>query len=169
MTDDFSLVVHVADLGPETAHFTVSADGPARDRIADRLGVEAVKSLDAELDVVGGGDRVSLKGRVRAALVRQCVVSLEPMEEEIDETFEIRFERNLTDVEDDDGPIYREPLESQSIDLAEIAVQQVSLAMAPHPRKPDAKPPVPLGAADVIDGPFAALKRLVDDGSESPS
>jgi uncharacterized metal-binding protein YceD (DUF177 family) len=168
MTDEFSFIAPVAEIGLEPKFHTLRPDAAACATIAKRVGAEAVASLTGDLELAGGRDGFSVRGRLRASLVRQCVVSLEPMQEEIDEAFEMRFERDLVDDEDDDSPVYREPLDFDQIDLAELLVQQLSLMMAPHPRKPGAAPPAPLGAKDVIDGPFASLKRLVDDGSESP-
>ena len=162
----FTHLVTVDDIPARGLKVTLEAPQGVLPAIAKRLDVEGVTHLEAQIDVTRKGPLVFLEGRIQAQLQRVCVSSLENMEEEIDETFRIEFEQgaeeNLTEEEveiDADAP---EPLPDETLDLADIAVQQVSLAMTPFPRKPGAEP-VKDTAEQPSLSPFAALKDLKDD------
>ncbi len=109
------------------------------------------------------------------AIVRQeCVVSLEPFEEGLEETFVVRYlpQKALTAYEKDDevmvGEVTDEDppelLPSSGIDIGELAVEYLSLSLDPYPRKPGAdKSPIPrensLSSAPK-ENPFSVLKDL---------
>lgn len=156
-------------LGEEEAVQTLEA-GPAEcQAIARRLGLEALRSLRAELRIKrqGGGPLVRLTGRFEAALVQLCVVSLEPLEQETAEAFSQDFSLEPPSVEgdleltleDEDLP---EEVRDGTIDLGEAVVQQLAVALDPYPRRPEAEVPPGLqaGREDEAANPFAALKVL---------
>lgn len=100
------------------------------------------------------------EGVMRASLIRECVVSLEPFPVRIEEKFRVRFvpagsESDDEDPESDDELVY----EGADIDLGEALVEQLALSLDPYPRKPGAV--LPPEASDAEDSPFAALGRLV--------
>lgn len=72
----------------------------------------------------------------------------------------------VIDADADDPP---EPLDSGGIDLGELAVQELAVALDPYPRHPDAGPAVSVGEASPVPGigrpagrphPFAVLGTL---------
>lgn len=134
--------------------------------LADRLDLVAIKELKAELSLnkVHSGDMAEVSGRFFARVVQTCVVSLEPFETEVGESFRTYFIRHdsvpkSTDVEieDDRSP---EPINPDgTIDLGELTAQNLSLALDPHPRKPGAVFAPPKGDEETASppSPFAVL------------
>jgi hypothetical protein len=99
------------------------------------------------------------------------VVSLDPMESDIDEAIDLIFAPpeqipELADLVDDaakgdtETPDPPEPIENGVIDLGRLATDAQILAIDPYPRKPDAVFEAPVVAPDPEDHPFAALKAL---------
>lgn len=135
--------------------------------IAARLGIPAVHALRCNFSLrrslmrrnLGGQDGVIVaEGRMRAELVRECVVSLDPFPVRVDEKFRILFVPAGTESEDDDPDSDDEiPYDGAAIDLGEAAVEQLALTLDPYPHKPGAT--LPDAASDPDLGPFAALAR----------
>jgi uncharacterized metal-binding protein YceD (DUF177 family) len=135
----------------------------------------------ASLDVTPkGGGRFQVAGRVQARVEQSCVVSLEPVENDIDEAIDLIFappdqipelaalvdEATESDTEIPDPP---EPIENGVIDLGQVATDALFLAIDPYPRKPDAVFEAPVVAEDPEDHPFAALKALQLDAKPQGS
>jgi uncharacterized metal-binding protein YceD (DUF177 family) len=163
----FSYPVALGDLAPEGRRFGLEAGADALASIARRLAVPAVARLKGLFEVTPTAEGARLVGAIDAELVRECVISLEPMNETVNERFEIRFAHNAgaaspgSDILiDDDSP---EPLEGDSLDLGEILVQQLALGMAPYPRKPGAKPLADAFGSDAKISPFDRLKEAFAD------
>ena len=135
--------------------------------IARRLEIPAVRRLAGEISMKPTAAGVSLNGELDALFSRVCVRSLEPMDEAIRETFAIDFARDGAEAGgaedlDHEAP---EPLEGETLDIAEILVQQAALAMDPYPRRDDAEIDGP--AADPADvSPFAVLKGAIAPGRD---
>ena len=120
------------------------------------------------------------RGRVRARIGQTCVVTLDPIENEIDEEIDLIFappeqipelsdlvdEAAESDVEIPDPP---EPIVNGVIDLGRLATDALFLAIDPYPRKPDAVFEPPVEAADPEDHPFAALKALQARDQSTPA
>jgi uncharacterized metal-binding protein YceD (DUF177 family) len=149
--------------------------GPAeRARIALRLGIVALTSLEASWDLrrLSAGV-IEAQGRLRAGLTQDCVVTLDPFDSEIDEPFTVRFVP-AADLEDDGSldpeTIDEIPYEGDRIDLGEATIEQLALGLDPFPRKPDASLPEEHAGAretETDDGrarihPFAALQAKRD-------
>lgn len=158
---------------PETGlHRDIEADKATRQAIAEVGGLREILAANASLDVTPiSGGRFHIEGRVRARVGQICVVTLDPIENDIDEPIDLIFappeqipemadlveEAAESDVEIPDPP---EPIENGVIDLGRIATDALYLAVDPYPRKPDAVFEPPDVAEDPADHPFAALKAL---------
>lgn len=158
---------------PETGlHRDIEADKATREAIAEVGGLREILSANASLDVTPmSGGRFRVEGRVRARVGQTCVVTLDPIENDIDEPIDLIFappeqipemadlveEAAESDVEIPDPP---EPIENGIIDLGRVATDALYLAVDPYPRKPDAVFEPPVVAEDPEDHPFAALKAL---------
>jgi hypothetical protein len=159
----FSRTVRLDEIPPGGFDVRIEADAAARAAIAARLAIPEVKRLTGEFVLQRTADGFALRGRIDAALSRICVASLEPMDEMIAEDFDIRLAQTpLADRQDGevdldaDAP---EPLDGDALDLGEILVQQLALAMEPYPRKEGAKSLAEEhGAAGGSTSPFAALQ-----------
>jgi hypothetical protein len=128
-----------------------------------------VKSLAAEARLTPWLDGAQFGGRLRAVVTRECGVTLDPFDEVIDEPFQLRFvprgspnapadvavEDQVIDLEGDDPP---DVVDADTFDVGAALVEQLSLALDPFPRKPDAvfEPPEVPGETS----PFAALAAL---------
>lgn len=125
-----------------------------------------------------GGGIYRLTGRLTARLVQSCVVTLEPVTGEIDETVEVEFrpdERAHRPAkggeagEDDDAldvdfesETDVEPITNGRLEIGRIVFETLAGAIDPYPRKPDAA--FGWKAADdarsPAPNPFAALAKL---------
>jgi hypothetical protein len=165
---------------PDTGlHRDIEADEATRAAMAEVAGLRAVLSASASLDVTPkGGGRVHVAGRVRARIGQTCVVSLDPIENDVDEPIDLIFAPpeqipELAELVDDAAesdteiPDPPEPIENGVIDLGRVATDALFLGIDPYPRRPDAVFELPVEAADPEDHPFAALKAL-QFGAKSP-
>jgi uncharacterized metal-binding protein YceD (DUF177 family) len=172
MPDPWSVPVVVAQIPDTGLHRDLEAGPAARDAIAEVGGLREVLSASVSLDVIPkSGGRFHVAGRVRARVGQTCVVTLDPIENDIDEEIDLIFAPpeqipQLADLVDDAAesdveiPDPPEPIENGVIDLGRLATDALFLAIDPYPRKPDAVFEPPVVADDPEDHPFAALKAL---------
>jgi uncharacterized metal-binding protein YceD (DUF177 family) len=171
------IVAQIPDAG---LHREIEADLAAREAMAVLVGLREVVSAHASFDLVQKRDgKVHVEGRVRARIGQTCVVTLDPIETEIDEPIDQMFAPpeqipELADlVEDDpnsevetaDPP---EPIVNGQIDLGRLAADALFLGIDPYPRKPGAVFAPLAEAADAKDHPFAALKALKSADAATP-
>jgi uncharacterized metal-binding protein YceD (DUF177 family) len=162
----WSVPVTVGEI-PETGlHVDLTADSGTRDAVAAAVGVEAIPSLEANFDLIRiGADGVRLAGRVQATVVQSCVVTLEPLENRIDEAVELVFlpepagPADAAGLQPSEGEEPPEMLKDGRIDLGAVAVEFVFLGIDPYPRKPGAVFDAPVDD-DASSHPFAALAAL---------
>ena len=165
----------VAQLPDTGLHRDIEADLAARTSMAEVAGLREVLSASASLDVTPeSGGRIHVTGHVRARIGQNCVVTLDPIENEIDEPIDLIFappeqipqlsdlvdEAAESDTEIPDPP---EPIINGVVDLGRLATDAMFLAVDPYPRRPDAVFEPLIEAADPMDHPFAALKALQID------
>jgi uncharacterized metal-binding protein YceD (DUF177 family) len=181
--DPWSVPVTVAQI-PETGlHRDIEAGPAAREAMAELADLREVLSASASLDVTPkGGGRFHVAGRVRARVGQICVVTLDPIENDIDEEIDLIFAppeqipelSTLVDESAESGdeiPDPPEPIVNGVIDLGRLATDALFLGIDPHPRRPDAVFEPPLVTEDPEDHPFAALKALqfeVKPGPKKP-
>jgi len=104
-------------------------------------------------------------------VTRTCVVTLEPVAQEIEEGIEVEFwpAGKLPEVGDAEVEVLAipdvEPIEHGTIETGRIIFEVLSAALDPYPRKPGARfeweDQASAGDADA-GGPFAGLKGLKD-------
>ena len=143
------------------------ADEAARKVIAEALDITALDRLEADLEIRGWFDGVTIDGRWNASIEQICGVTLDPFPTALAGDFTLRAvpagsvhapdpaEEVVIDLEADDPP---DVLESDLIDLGAYVVEHLALEIDPFPRKPDAtfEPPEPT----VETSPFAVLRGL---------
>lgn len=156
-----SRTIAISQLPDAPLHVEMTANTDDCVEVAARLGVPRVDRLDGVFEIERTADGAAIRARIDAALLRDCVVSLEPFTETICEPFEIRLARGALDPEppgeievDLDAP---EPLDGDILDLGEILVEQLSLAMDPYPQKPGAKPLAEEFGGETRLSPFSGL------------
>ena len=173
--DPWSVPVIVEQIPDTGLHREIEADTATRAAMAEVAGLREVLSARASLDVTPkSGGRVHVTGHVRARIGQNCVVTLDPIENEIDEPIDLIFappeqipqlsdlvdEAAESDTEIPDPP---EPIINGVVDLGRLATDAMFLAVDPYPRRPDAVFEPLIEAADPMDHPFAALKALQID------
>jgi hypothetical protein len=162
----WSAPVRVEDV-PETGlHLDLVADEHVRAEIARLAGVDALPRLEAVFDIVRKGDAMQVTGHVSGTVGQTCVVTLEPLENRIEEQVDLVFAPVRAEVSDGGehhiGPGEAEPPEplvGGVADLGTVATEFLLLGIDPYPRKPGAVFASPVRGADA-DGPFAALAAL---------
>ena len=152
-------------------HLELVASADVRAAVARIAGLRDLPRLEASFDVTrhgSGGLRVT--GRVLATVGQTCVVTLEPLSNEIEEAINLVFSPpvHVEAIAGEGGAPERavdasaegpEPLINGRIDLGALATEFLILGLDPYPRKPGAvfEPPPDAGRED---GPFAALAEL---------
>jgi len=174
----WSVAVQVAQIPQSGLQRDIEASTAERGALAVVAGVREVLSVRASLELMPIRDgRIHVVGRVSARIGQTCVVTLDPIENAIDEPIDLIFApesqiRELAELvdgdEDDEAtPDPPEPIVGGAIDLGRVATDALLLGMDPYPRKPDAVFQPPAAPADPEEHPFAALKAL--KSTERPS
>ena len=174
-SDPWSIPIAVEQIPDTGLHRDLEANQASRNAMAEVAGLREVQSARASFDMTPlSGGRVHVAGRVQARIGQTCVVTLDPIENDIDEPIDLIFAPpeqipELADLVEDDGesevPDPPEPIENGMIDLGRLATDVLLLAIDPYPRKPDAVFEPVVIAPDPEDHPFAALKVLKPDAS----
>jgi uncharacterized metal-binding protein YceD (DUF177 family) len=128
--------------------------------------VREIPALSARFDLVRAGAGVRVTGRVQARVGQTCVVTLDPIENTIDEPVEIEFVPGAEAAEAghvveaaDAGDEPPEPLINGQVDLGALATEFLLLAIDPYPRKPGAEFASPQ-RSEPEEHPFAGLEAL---------
>jgi uncharacterized metal-binding protein YceD (DUF177 family) len=170
---EFSRPVTADRIGTNWATYDLDATEAERAALARRFGLIAIDRLvgQARLKRGRGGEVIEFQAHLEASVRQACIVSLEPVPEEIDEDFSLDFASYPDGEGPDDHDLEApEPIENGVIDLGEVLAQQLALALDPYPRAAGAEiPDVYRGdpeATDTLDdpenkpNPFAALEAL---------
>ena len=174
--DPWRVPVTVAQVPATGLHREIEASARERGAMAEVAGLREVLSAHASFDVMPkSGGRVHVTGVVRARIGQTCVVTLDPIESDIDEEIDLMFappeevrhladliEEGQDDSEDAEIPEPPEAIVDGIIDLGRLATDALFLGIDPYPRKPDAVFEPQVEELDPEDHPFAALKALQD-------
>jgi hypothetical protein len=173
--DPWSVPIVVAQIPDTGLHRDIEAGPATREAMAAIADLREIVSASASLDVTPkGGGRFQVSGRVRARVGQTCVVTLDPILNDIDEAIDLIFAPpeqipELSDLvdeaaeSDDEIPDPPEPIERGIIDLGRVATDALFLGIDPYPRRADAVFEAPVVVDDPEDHPFAALKALQVD------
>ena len=163
-----SFEVNVARLPKKGMPVTIEADEAQCVALASVHGLNAVRSLRADMDVAGwkkGG--VKVVGRVLARIEQSCIATLEPVDETVDEEFSALFlpegsrlavpqrlveGEMILDAEGEDGP---ELFSGDTIDVGALAEEFFALGINPYPRKSGAQVEPTDAGQDEYRGPLA--------------
>jgi uncharacterized metal-binding protein YceD (DUF177 family) len=149
----------------------VTATDEQKAAIAEQLKISAVEKLDAKLHAKRFRGGIQVLGRLEAIIVQPCVVSFEPVTQVIDEPIDRVFLPShdkahaapagaeiFVDVAGDDEP---DRFDGPEVDLSNLIIETLALAIDPYPRAPGAS--VDAIVKDDDDGevsPFSRLKAL---------
>ncbi len=177
--EPFSYFVKVGHVSANPVTVQLSADEKECAALAKHWEVEDVKSVSGELQIARWKrDGVRLKGKVRAEIVQACVVTLEPvdnvLEEEVNQVFlpegskliRHQFDDNGEMVLDPEGDDIPETFVGDSIDVGAVVTEFLTLSIDPYPRKPDVEFEAHIESRaddDKKPSPFAVLQNLKND------
>ena len=163
----WSVPVAVDDI-PETGlHMEIEAPATARAELAQVTGLRDLPRLSAVFDLTRKGAGVHVCGRVSARAGQTCVVTLEPVENAVEELVDLEFAPTSGPEPEAKGPRKRmvaddelpEPLVGGVVDLGALAAEFLILGIDPYPRKAGAEFAAPR-QEDASEHPFAALESL---------
>lgn len=165
---EFSRPVEATRLGAGETRRSITAEAAERAALAARFGLLALDRLDAEVRLTPlTGGLIRLSASFTADVVQSCVITLDPVPARIEETFTLLFGVVTPAREvmlDGEGEVV-EPIPDGVIDLGEVVAQQLSLALDPFPRTPEAGlPEAGEGPAPGRPSPFAALEKWRKSG-----
>ena len=168
----WSLVVAVAQIPDAGFHQELTANTAQLIELAALAGVRDIKNAHASLDATPvAGDRVHVTGRVTAVVGQTCVVTLDPIDNVVDEAVDVTFAPpsqipvtakvvTKEEGEDADIPDLPEPILNGTIDLGRLAAELLVLGIDPYPRARGAVFEPPIETVDPEEHPFAILKVL---------
>jgi len=174
-------VVDLDRMAAGGAALDVVASESERAALARRFGFLGLPAFAARVTVDRRpGGQIVVDGRLKGRIVQSCILTLDPVAQDLDDTFRIVFKQGLDEERDPesgeaivnaqaDAP---EPLAGNVLDVGEIIAEQLSLAADPYPRKPGVKLedvlPKPRGGGrsggrpEQRRHPFAGLAALRD-------
>ncbi len=170
----WSVPVAVEDV-PETGlRVALAADERIRASVAKLAELRALPRLEATFDLVPHGrDGLHVIGHLSATVGQTCVVTLDPVDNELEEDIDLVFAPEAPLLKAEDGSSVEvitedaaEPLTGGIVDLGVIATEFLILGIDPYPRKPGAVFD-PQRTRDESSNPFAALAALKETRRDS--
>lgn len=169
MIDLFEWRVPLRSIGVNGVSGSHTASPAECKELARVVDIVACESLKVEYKIVPLRSGIyRLTGHILANLKQQCVVTLEPISQHIDEAIntELRpadmLPEGVQDVEEMgilETPDF-EPIEDDMIDLGLIVLEHISTSINPYPRLPGVEFDVKTAGDDAVANPFAVLGKL---------
>ena len=193
LTPEWSYLVPADDVGVKPVRLTISAGENERAAVARRLGILGIEEIEARLTVERAHDKriIHVHGRFSSTVQQACVVTLEPVTNRVEEDVEgwfvdpeqaVSFAKARRDrlklkagidvpmLEEYEDP---EPMIDGMVDVGELVVQTLSLALPPYPHKDGVEfqagdDGTGAEASPVRKNPFEALRhwKARKEGSE---
>lgn len=168
--------INVRSLPVKGLRVQIEADENERKLLAENHGLLGVESFRGDLHVSPWKKRgVRVKGKLIAAIIQRCVITLEPLSEHIDENVEsvflpddshlVKYERTDETGEvfvDAEGPDTPEVFYGDEIDLGAFLEEFFELSINPYPRKSGVETKLDFEekSNDDKQSPFSVLKQL---------
>ncbi|MBY0511085.1 MAG: DUF177 domain-containing protein [Rhodospirillaceae bacterium] len=196
---EFSFPVDITTLPAIGRSYPIKASPEECGLVAARLGLQSIGAINAVLEITPAGKGlIKVTGTVKAEVVQTCVVSLAPVPAHVEDAVSATFvteeraaadalkkerakarksvpkkaageEEEVIGLQGDDPP---EIARDGRIDLGEVAVVHLALALDPYPKAPgaafDAQAWGGEGEKDekaTVVSPFAALAKLKKPGA----
>ena len=174
-----SYPIVVSKLPKDGMQVRFAASAPERAALALHLAIPAVERLEADILVKSWrGEGVKLTGRLSADVVQSDVVTLEPLNQTVDEDIELVFlpehSRLARTVQPQDGELHLDPegddipetYVGDRIEFGTVLAEALALGLDPYPRAEgasfdsfDTDPEPEAGKVS----PFATLRKLKPD------
>lgn len=189
---EWSVLIDAQTVTSNPYKLRIAASEEERKALCKRLDLAAISSLSADLTLHREkGSIIHVNGLMKANVTQHCVISTDPVQTQIEETFEgwfadqdrivmlakARHER-LGRLADSEIPILDEsedpePLVNGMIDIGELVTQNLSLALDQFPRRRGLEEAevveVSIGSevAAIRRNPFEALKNWKKSKTET--
>lgn len=143
MTPEFSHIVALDTIGAEERTITLEADNDQCRRLAGRFGWIGIGRLAATVRLVMRANGVDATGHLTATINQKCVATGEPVREDIDTDFTVRFIDSATlgdhaEIELGQNDLDIVEFTGAGIDIGEAIAETLALSADPYPRRPDA-------------------------------
>jgi uncharacterized metal-binding protein YceD (DUF177 family) len=165
---EFSRIISIARIPPKGVEEALEAKPSERAALAKRFDLFDLTTLKAKLTLTPGSqDSVTVKGKLNASYVQNCVVTLEPLTTHLDLDIDVTFfpsegSQNEADCAPDELDEEFESFSGGKIDLGELVAQQLGVNIDHYPRQPDAiLTETEFGAKLETEHPFATLSTGV--------
>lgn len=171
MLDELAWEHAVQDIPEEGLAVNRSASPAEREAVARSLDLLGCRSLDVRYALrPRGGGHVHLSGSLQAQVEQTCVVTLEPLLNDVAASFKVDYwpETEMpepssggVDMQDDEADL--EPIVAGRIEVGRVVFQSLAGAIDLFPRKPGVafEPPSDADGSDP-PSPFAALAKIKD-------
>jgi uncharacterized metal-binding protein YceD (DUF177 family) len=148
LKSEIERLVDVERMGNRGAALDIVASDGERAALAKRFGFLGLPAFSARVTLdLKPGRQVVVEGRLRGKVIQACILTLDPVTQELDDAFRIVFQQDMAEERDPesgeallsaqaDAP---EPLAGNMLDVGEIVAEQLSLAADPYPRRPGVK------------------------------
>jgi hypothetical protein len=165
----WSATIRLEEIGDTGRHVELEASAAVRAALAQPAGVDAIERLVACFDLTRRGrERLHVSGEVSGTVRQTCVVTLEPVINEVNEPIDLTFaplrepadESTKIDLDAAAPDDEVEPLMGHAVDLGLVATEFFILGIDPYPRKPGAAFDAPKPGPDPESRPFAQLAAL---------
>jgi len=172
---EFSRVVKMSALNREPQSYSAKATPIECEALMGRLDLIGLTDFSVGAEIRKWRNGLRATGTIKAKVIQSCIASLEPVPDEISDTFDRGFlpEKDLVgdtkpgqevEIEDDAELGDLPDILADTLDLGEIATEALSLALNPYPRA-DGEAPLdaqaaPPGETPMSDNdvkPFASL------------
>lgn len=164
--------IRLADLARGPIRVKLEADDATRQALAKTLDLVSLKAFACDLTIKPWLDGAEIDGRLYAVVEQTCGVTLDDFDQTIDTRFDVRVvpagspnaptESEGGEIElDPEAPDPPDVLESDMIDAAAYAQEELALNIDPFPRKPGATFEYTPETRE--ESPFAALLKLKGD------
>jgi len=163
----WSYPVVVARIPAAGAHVAFAANAAERAALAGIAGVREILEAQAGFHLTHVRGAIQARGHVSGLIGQDCVVTLEPLENRVEEDIDVIFAEPDTaavatpkvDIGEDE-PDPPEIIVNGAIDLGRLATDMLFLGIDPYPRKADATFAAAKEPSDPREHPFAALSAL---------
>lgn len=144
--NEFSRMVDITTIPSKGRHYKYQCERSEEEALARRYGIEELKGLEAECEIVPAKKgEFKVTARFTARVIQLCCISLMPVEDKIFGEFSVFFKQPSRqnrppeievdfEVEEEDFEL----LTSNEIDVGEVIAQHLSLEINPYPRHKDA-------------------------------
>ena len=172
---EFSRTVRIDTLGAGPRIVAIEAGEAERVALARRFGFVSLSALTAEVALARRGDAVTASGTLRANVAQACVATGVPVEEKVEESFEVEYRPHPAATEEEielgTGELDVVFYDGAQVDIGEAVAETLSLGVEPYPRSSAAAHA--LREAGVTSeeeareaaSPFAALKGKLEKGA----